>query len=160
MSTAICSQELESCLPALNRFALKLTRNEDRAVDLVQDTIERALRKSHLFDGSKLRSWLFTICRRVFLNQIRRDRIRGQSVCMDDAPQGALATSAEQEIKLHFREVAETFEALPERDRTILSQVVLEGKKYEEVAAHLEVPIGTVRSRLSRARKRLAKQVA
>jgi len=78
MTQTISPAQLNDCLPALNRFAMTLTRNEDRAGDLVQDTVERALRKVHLFDGSNLRSWLFTICRRVFLNQIRSEKTRGR----------------------------------------------------------------------------------
>ncbi len=155
MQNQISTAELNDCLPALHRFALQLTRNQDRACDLVQDSVERALRKAHLFDGSNLRSWLFTICRRVFLNQIRSEKARGVAVDMDDAPQSRLASAQTQEQTMHFNDVVDAFHELPLNDRVILSLVVIEGMKYEEAAEMLDVPVGTVRSRLSRARNRL-----
>ena len=159
MQTQISAAELNECLPAPYRFALHLTKNSDRASDLVQDSVERALRKAHLFDGSNLRSWLFTICRRVFLNQIRSEKVRGVAVELDDAPQGRLATAQTQEQTMHFNDVVEAFEHLPLNDKVILSLIVIEGMKYEEAAEMLEIPVGTVRSRLSRARSRLLSMV-
>ncbi|WP_428410316.1 RNA polymerase sigma factor [Hyphococcus sp.] len=159
MQTQISTAELNECLPALHRFALQLTRNQDRACDLVQDSVERALRKAHLFDGANLRSWLFTICRRVFLNQIRSEKTRGITVEMDDAPQSRLASAQTQEQIMHYNDVVDAFERLPLNDKVILSLVVIEGMKYEEAAAVLDVPVGTVRSRLSRARSRLMTMV-
>ena len=155
MTASICPKDLNACLPALERFAMSLTGARDRAEDLAQDTVERALKKAHLFDGSNLRAWLFTICRRIFLNQIRARKVRGDSVPDEDAPQAALSDSQGQEMAPHFNDVLDAFQRLPLNDRVILSLVVLEGHKYEEVAEILDVPIGTVRSRLSRARTRL-----
>jgi len=160
MTSTICSNELGECMPALQRFAMSLTRNEDRAHDLVQDSVERALRKQHLFDGSNLRSWLFTICRRVFLNQIRKEKSRGHAVPVEDAPQSALSISQSQEVTMHFNDVLGAFKELPLNDKVVLSLIVVEGLKYEEVAEILDIPIGTVRSRLSRARSRLDGMIA
>jgi RNA polymerase sigma-70 factor (ECF subfamily) len=154
-ANTISTSELNACMPALYRFAYTLTRNEDRASDLVQDCVERCLRKQHLFDGQNLRSWMFTVCRRVFLNQIRRDKVRGIAVDMDDAPQSKLSIGAAQEEKMHYQDVVESFRELPHNDKVVLSLVAIEGLKYEEAAELLEVPVGTVRSRLSRARSRL-----
>lgn len=154
-ASTISASELNACLPALRRFAFTLTRNDDRAADLVQDCVERCLRKQHLFDGMNLRSWMFTVCRRVFLNQIRRDKVRGIAVDMDDAPQSRLSIGAPQEEKMHYNDVVEGFAELPHNDKIVLSLVAIEGLKYEEAAELLEVPVGTVRSRLSRARSRL-----
>lgn len=151
----ISTAALSECLPALQRFAFTLTRNEDRAADLVQDSVERALRKAHLFDGANLRSWLFTVCRRVFLNQIRSEKARGIRVALDDAPQARLSVDDTQEMSMHFNDVAGAFGKLPSNDKIVLSLVVIEGLKYEEAAELLDVPVGTVRSRLSRARARL-----
>lgn len=151
----ISAASLSECLPALHRFAFTLTRNEDRAADLVQDCVERALRKAHLFDGANLRSWLFTVCRRVFLNQIRSEKARGVAVELDDAPQSRLSVNDTQELSMHFRDVVDAFDGLPMNDKVVLSLVVIEGLKYEEAAELLDVPVGTVRSRLSRARVRL-----
>ena len=140
---------------ALRRFALMLTRSYDDAEDLAQDTIERALLKAHLFDGENLRSWLFTICKRVFLNQIRKKMTRGGSVPIDDAPASALRVEGAQEAVMQHRELEESFSRLPARDRAIISMVVLDGACYEEAAKAMNVPVGTIRSRLSRARARL-----
>lgn len=160
MSSTITVEKLNQCLPALTRFARSLTRNEDRADDLVQDTVERALNKAHLFDGSNLRPWMFTICKRVFLNQIRSAKTKGISVPVEDAPQSRLSVSQEQDMKLHFKDVASAFQDLPTNDRVILSMIVIKGMKYEEAAAALDIPVGTVRSRLSRARSKLEELVA
>lgn len=160
MTTArISSAELSACLPAVHRFAMTLTRNSDRAGDLVQDCVERCLRKQHLFDGGNLRSWMFTVCRRVFLNQLRRDKARGVSIDIEDAPVSKLSIDALQEDNMHYRDVVESFYELPHNDKVVLSLVAIEGLKYEEVAELLDVPIGTVRSRLSRARSRLRERL-
>lgn len=159
MQAQISPAALSDCLPALRRFALQLTRNEDRANDLVQDSVERALRKAHLFDGRNLRSWMFTICRRVFLNQIRSAKAKGVSVELDDAMHSRLATAESQEEIMHCNEVIDAFQRLPLNDKTIISLVVMEGLRYEEAAALLDIPVGTVRSRLSRARARLLEMV-
>jgi len=146
---------LADCMPPLERFALNLTKNRDRADDLVQDSIERALRKEHLFNEGNLRAWLFTICKRVFLNQVRSEKTKGVSVDIDSAPQKQLSTRATQEISIHYNEVSNALESLPIKDKSIISLVVFEGLKYEQAAETLDVPIGTIRSRLSRARQKL-----
>lgn len=146
-------------LASLQRFALSLTRHVERAEDLVQDTIERAILKAHLFDGANLRSWLFTICRRIFLNNIRQTKTRGVSVTIEDAPDSAICVPQDQEIKVHFSHVVDQFHKLSMSDKVILSLVVVDGLKYEEVAAALDIPVGTVRSRLSRARSRLLQMI-
>jgi len=154
-TTTITSLELSQALPALNRFAMTLTRNEDRAKDLVQDSVERCLRKQHLFDGENLRSWMFTVCRRVFLNQLRQDKVRGVPVDLDDAPQERLSIDPFQEERMHYQDVVTNFRKLPHNDKVVLSLVAIEGLKYDEAATVLKVPVGTVRSRLNRARQRL-----
>ena len=156
MSATFTAAELNAVLPALRRFAISLTRNEDRADDLVQDSVERSLLKAEHFEpGTNLRSWIFTVCRRIFLNQIRKQKSQGVSVELDDAPQAKLSEAAPQTSALAFKEMAGHFDRLPLRDKVVLSLVVIEGMKYEEAAAMLNVPVGTVRSRLSRARNRL-----
>lgn len=156
MSTTFTTAELNSILPSLNRFALSLTRNEDDAHDLVQDSIERALIKSDYYEpGTNFRSWMFTLCKRLFLNNIRKQKSRGMSVELDDAPQARLSTAAHQETTMECNEMLDCFEKLPTRDKVVLSLIVVEGMKYEEAAQILDIPIGTIRSRLSRARARL-----
>ncbi|MEM8771298.1 MAG: sigma-70 family RNA polymerase sigma factor [Pseudomonadota bacterium] len=156
MNTTFTETELNNVLPALKRFALSLTKNEDRAHDLVQDSVERALKKSEYFEaGSNLRSWMFTLCKRIFLNDIRKQKSRGVAVDIDDAPQSRLSSDASQQMTVECSEMLGCFEKLPIRDKVILSLIVVEGMKYEEAAEALDVPVGTIRSRLSRARTRL-----
>lgn len=151
--------DLNACLPALRRFALTLTRDEDRAQDLVQDAVERCLRKAHLFDGRNLRAWMFTVCRRVFLSEIRREKSRGPWVDLDELAQTQLSEPPRQEEIMHFQAVAERFQQLPHNDKVVLSLIGIEGLKYEEAAELLDLPVGTVRSRLSRARSRLREMI-
>lgn len=156
MSATFTVSELNDVLPALRRFAFSLTRDEDRADDLVQDSVERALVKSEHFEpGTNLRSWMFTVCRRIFLNQIRKQKNQGISVEIDDAPQAKLSAEASQDMTVACKEMLAAMEKLPLRDKVVLSLIVVEGMKYDEAAKVLEVPVGTVRSRLSRARARL-----
>lgn len=152
---AINTQELTDLLPYLHRFACSLTRNADHAADLVQDTVERALRKSHLFDGANLRAWLTTICKRTFLNNIRRDKSRGVAISYDDAPASSLCAPAIQDAQMHFSDVTAALNRLAKSDRQVIALSAFDGLKYAEIAEHTNVPIGTVRSRLSRARSRL-----
>jgi RNA polymerase sigma-70 factor (ECF subfamily) len=154
-SQTINAQELSELLPYLHRYACSLTRNADQAADLVQDTVERALRKSHLFDGANLRGWLTTICKRVFLNNIRRDKARGVSISYDDAPVASLCERAHQDEQMHFSDVSAALNRLTASDREVISLCAVDGLKYCEIAERTNVPIGTVRSRLSRARSRL-----
>lgn len=140
----------------LHRFALSLTRNWDDAGDLVQDSVERALRKQHLFEpGTNLRAWLFTICRRQFLNQIRKRKTNGTHIALEDIAESALSTQSNQEQAMQLQYVVDGFHRLPVRDKSVLSLIVLDGLTYEEAGARLGIPVGTVRSRLSRARARL-----
>ncbi len=147
--------ELETCLPGLYRYANSLTRNNDQALDLVQDCVERALNKSHLFDGVNLRAWLTTICRRLFLNEIRKRKSRGVDVLLDDAHAGWGAVDAEQDIKLQYKSVIGALSTLSANDQKVILMIAFEGLKYREAAKKLAIPTGTVRSRLSRARSRL-----
>lgn len=151
----IDTRELTDLLPYLHRYACSLTRHADQAADLVQDTVERALRKSHLFDGANLRAWLTTICRRIFLNNVRRDKLRGVAIAYNDAPAERLCLQAHQDAQLHFSDVAAALERLTTSDRQVISLSVIGGLKYAEIAKRTNVPVGTVRSRLSRARSKL-----
>jgi RNA polymerase sigma-70 factor (ECF subfamily) len=158
-ANSINVQELTDLMPYLHRFACSLTRDAEQAADLAQDTVERALRKSHLFDGANLRAWLTTICKRIFLNNLRRDKLRRFDVCIDDAPADRLYVPAEQDDQVHFADVAAALKRLPENHRLVISLCSVRGMKYLEVAERLGIPIGTVRSRLSRARLKLGSLV-
>lgn len=155
MNQTLDPTELRNCLPGLYRYANFLTRNSDQALDLVQDSIERALSKAELFDGVNLRAWLSTICRRVFLNDIRKRKSRGAHLTLDDVHPNWGAVKADQEIKLYYKSVIAALDSLSPNDQDAISLIAFDGMKYDEAAERMDVPTGTIRSRLSRARTRL-----
>jgi RNA polymerase sigma-70 factor, ECF subfamily len=142
-------------MPHLRRYARALTLNLDAADELVQDCLERALNKMHLLkDETRLRSWLFTVMLNVFRNQLRRSKSRPLLVDMDQEQIPALAgpgLDQAEDAKL----VLFLLRKLPEDQREVLTLVALEEVSYQQAAAILEIPIGTVMSRLARARERL-----
>lgn len=142
-------------IPHLRRFALALLRDPDAADDLVQDTLERALRKQHLWRRrGSIRNWLFRVLYNVFVNgQNRRRRVRLEGP-LEDAG-AALAHPARQERQVECRDMAEALEQLPKRQKAAIVLVALEGVSYDEAADILGVPVGTVRSTLSRGRETL-----
>jgi RNA polymerase sigma-70 factor, ECF subfamily len=140
-------QDIEAAVPALRRYARALTRNGELADDLVQDTLVRALRSEHLFHGGDIRSWLYTI-----LTNLNRNRLRAlarrpalQAIEDNDAPELAGPEAG-------ARDIERALASLVEDQRSALLLVVLEGLSYREVAEVQGVPIGTVMSRLARAR--------
>jgi RNA polymerase sigma factor (sigma-70 family) len=140
-------QKVETAIPALRRYARALTRDADVADDLVQDTLVRALRSEHLFEGDEVRSWLYTI-----LTNLNRNRLRSLArrpvlspIEDNDAPDLAGPEAG-------GRDIERALATLVEEQRTALLLVVLEGLSYREVAEVQGVPIGTVMSRLARAR--------
>jgi RNA polymerase sigma-70 factor (ECF subfamily) len=145
---------IEPHIPALRRYAFAMLRDRDRADDLVQDTLERALSRWLLRrpDGN-VRAWLFTILRNLHVSRWRRDRRRGTAVDMDQVAMPGVA--ARQEIALEVREVLAALDQLPEDQKSLLLLVGVEDFSYEEAARIVGMPIGTVMSRLSRARQRL-----
>jgi len=141
-------------IPRLRRYARALTGDRGRADDLVQDTLERALVKFHLWQpGSDLRAWLFTIMHNVFVNQVRSS-LNGMTTALDDATV-LPAVRATQSDRLEVRDLQVALLRVPEEQREVLLLVGLEQMTYEEAAGALGIPIGTVMSRLSRARERL-----
>jgi RNA polymerase sigma-70 factor, ECF subfamily len=144
---------IEAEIPKLRRYARALLRDKDRADDLVQDTIVRALKKIHLFQrGTNLRAWLFTMLHNQYVNFIRRTLRQGQTFTVEKVH---LPTPAAQLAGLELRDLERAIQRLPEEQRTMLLLIGLEGMSYEEVAQLCGVPIGTVRSRISRAREAL-----
>ncbi len=147
--------EIETCVPALRRYARALTRNVDRADDLVQDCLERAIRKRGLFRPTgPLQAWLFRILVNLWRNSLRSDRRRGEHVAYD-ALVIEPSIPAPQHGRLALGEMNRALDRLPDDQRETLLLVVLEGVSYEEAASILGIPIGTVMSRLSRARAAL-----
>jgi RNA polymerase sigma-70 factor, ECF subfamily len=148
-------QKIDGEIPRLRRYARALTRNTLMADDLVQDCLVRALAKSHLWqEGSDLRAWLFTILHNQYVNQVRRAAHEGNSVPIDktDFP---LSCAADQEARLELRDLDRALAQLPDEQRTVVLLTGLEGMRYEAVAELIGVPVGTVRSRLSRGREAL-----
>ncbi len=147
--------EIEASVPALRRYARALTRNADRADDLVQDCLERAIRKRGLFRPTgPVQAWLFRILVNLWRNSLRTERRRGDHVAYD-ALLVEPSVPAPQHGRLALGEMSRALDRLPGDQRETLLLVVLEGVSYEEAATILSIPIGTVMSRLSRARAAL-----
>jgi RNA polymerase sigma-70 factor, ECF subfamily len=142
-------------IPHLRRYALALRRDPDAADDLVQDCLERALRKRHLWRRrGSMRSWLFRILYTVFLNS-RKKQWRDRQRVPLDAIALTLAASPSQEAYVECREMAQALAQLPEQQYAAIVLIALEGFSYDEAAWILGIPIGTLRSRLSRGREAL-----
>jgi len=146
---------LEAQIPRLRRYARALTRDSVRADDLVQECLCRALAKQHLWQpGTDLRAWLFTLLHNQHVNLVRRSIREGISVDVEElAP--VLTTKAGQNPRLQLRDLHRAMGSLPDEQRQVVLLVALEGMSYEQVAEVLGVPVGTVRSRLSRGREAL-----
>lgn len=142
-------------IPSLRRYARALTggRVED-ADDLVQDTLERAHAKWHLWRaGSELRPWLFSIMHNLFVNQVRSSANRQTFTSLDDAAE--IGTPARQEGRVEAQDVVACVGRLAPELREVLVLVSVEDLTYAEAAKALDIPIGTVMSRLARARAQL-----
>jgi len=143
---------LVALIPRLRRYARALVGDRAAADDLVQDTLERAWAKLHLFrQGTDLRAWLFTVMHNVHVNQVRA--ARPTDALEDDMPE--LAQRAVQGDALVVRDLERALAALPAAQRAVVLLVALEDLSYEETASVLGIPIGTVMSRLARAREKL-----
>jgi RNA polymerase sigma-70 factor (ECF subfamily) len=147
--------EMERCIPSLRRYARALMRDRERADDLVQDCLERAISRRRLWRPSgSLRAWLFTILHNLHANEMRRQSTQPGMVPVDEID-FQLSRPAEQTDGLVMRDLGAALDRLPAEQREVLLLVALEGMSYAEVAAVQDVPIGTIMSRLSRARERL-----
>jgi RNA polymerase sigma-70 factor (ECF subfamily) len=148
--------EIEAALPALHRYARSLVSHRQDADDLVQECIARALGRLPQGDGEagemSVRPWLFTILHNLGVSRLRSLRRWGQTVAVEDA---GLSVPAAQEWGVATRDLLRGFERLSADHRQVLLLVSVEGLEYHEVATILGVPVGTVMSRLSRARDAL-----
>ena len=145
---------LEAEIPRLRRYARALTRDVNRADDLVQSCLTRAVAKQHLWQyGTNLRAWLFTIMHNQRVNDVRRSVRDGNNVELTEATQLTVESNAIPTLELRDLETA--IGKLPPEQRQAILLVGLEGMAYEEAAKVLNVPVGTVRSRLSRGRDQL-----
>ncbi len=145
---------LEPQIPALRRYAFALTRDHAAADDLVQDCLERAISRWYLRGPEvQLRAWLFTILHNLFISAQRTRRRRPLHDALDERSEAAAPVAPTQEGSLAGREMLERFGALSEDHQEVLLLVGVEGLAYASVARVLDVPVGTVMSRLSRARE-------
>jgi RNA polymerase sigma-70 factor (ECF subfamily) len=146
------AERLVDLIPRLRRYARALVSDRASADDLVQDTLERAWAKLHLYRrGTDLRAWLFTVMHNVHVNKVRATR--ATDTLDDEMPE--LAQRAAQGDGLVVRDLDRSIALLPADQRSVLLLVTLEDMSYEEVARTLGIPMGTVMSRLSRAREKL-----
>jgi RNA polymerase sigma-70 factor (ECF subfamily) len=151
--------ELESCVPGLRRYARALLRDPDHADDLVQDCLERAIGRRHLWrGGASLRPWLFRIMRNLHANEIRKRRARPAPESID-AARRTPAEGEAQTARVALREMEEALARLSEEQRQVVLMVALSGMSYQDCADALGVPLGTVMSRLSRGRERLRRML-
>ncbi|MDH4442797.1 MAG: RNA polymerase sigma factor [Rhizobium sp.] len=149
---------LVSFLPNLRRFAISLCRARDVADDLVQQTCERALAAADSFDPeSRFDAWVFRILRNLWLDQLRRQKTAGPTVDIDDMHDLSVASGEGQsEARLALAKVEAALQQLPPEQREVLVLVCIEEMSYRYAADVLDIPVGTVMSRLARARKALS----
>ena len=151
-------QQILDALPHIRRFAISLSKCQADGDDLLQATVERVLNKD-VPENVDMKKWMFRICKNIWIDEIRSRQIRqkaieNQNITIHDRPE------SEKEImdKLKLAQVTAAMNKLPDEQRTVLSLIAIEGYSYKDVAEILETPIGTVMSRLARARKNLAAQ--
>ena len=156
--------DLVAALPRLRRYARVLTGDPHRADDLVQDTLARAWEKRRLWQaGTDLRAWLFTVMHNVHINQLALARRDAANISLDaDSEMSAWHTPvrSNQYERVELMELVAQMERLPADQREVLMLAAVEELRYEEIAAVLSIPVGTVMSRLSRAREKLKRMVA
>jgi RNA polymerase sigma-70 factor (ECF subfamily) len=157
--------ELAAAIPRLRRYARVLTGDPTRADDLVQDTLARSWEKRRLWTaGSDLRAWMFTIMHNVFVNQRALAARDARNLSIDDDGDGAgamqLPVAASQHAHVELKEVLQALGRLPTDQREVLVLAAVEEMRYEEIAHVLAIPVGTVMSRLSRAREKLRRSLS
>jgi RNA polymerase sigma-70 factor (ECF subfamily) len=148
-------QQIVEQIPHLRRYARALVGDRIRADDLVQDCLERAWSRIHLWKaGTNIRAWLFTILHNVYLNTARRHRNMPALTPIDGGSADPPAR-ATQEDGLEVRSVWQAFSRLPDTQRAAILLIALEEMSYEEAAVVLDIPVGTLMSRIHRGRERL-----
>ena len=158
---ATLQSQIVELLPKLRRFACSLTGNLSDGDDLLQSSVERALKRQETFDtDKKLESWMYAITKNIWIDELRARARRGISVDIDEqyslmSEDGRVVT----EQKLMTDKVLKAMAMLPEQQHQVAYRVLVEGNTYKETAAILDLPIGTVMSSLSRARKSLNENV-
>ena len=149
-------------LPRLRRFSYALTGNMDKADDLVQETCVRALASADQWQtGSRLDSWMYRIAQNLWYDRMRAQKVRGETIDVDTAVELVGSDGRDvTESRLTLKAVAKSISKLPEDQQLVLAFVCIDGLSYKDAAEALNIPIGTVMSRLARARRALHEAVA
>ncbi|MBV9827042.1 MAG: RNA polymerase sigma factor [Alphaproteobacteria bacterium] len=159
-ASARFSDQLIATLPRLRRFARGLTGSASEADDLVQAACERALTREHQFqEGTRFDSWMFRIVQTIWIDQLRARDVRKEDGEIIEERLGTDAPVRWTEARLALGEVRQAVERLPEDHRAVLMLVTVEGLSYKEAAEVVGVPVGTIMSRLARARIALQQQL-
>jgi RNA polymerase sigma factor (sigma-70 family) len=151
--------QVEPLIPALRRYARALVRNRATADDLVQDCLERAVSRWQQRRDGDVRAWLFAILHNLAVDQFRKTTARGRHVPIDETNEDNFGEAAAQEHRLMCQDALNKLARLPEEQRAVLLLVAVEDLSYADAAKVLNVPVGTVMSRLSRARERLQQEI-
>lgn len=154
--------QIVQLLPRLRRFAIALAGSRADGDDLVQDTVERALRNLHTWEpGTRLDNWMFRIAKNRFIDT-RRTAKRSSAVAIN-APQEAAEVAEDgvraQEARMELRDVATALASLPDEQRETVALVLVDGMAYRDAAELLSIPVGTLTSRIARARTALMEAV-
>lgn len=152
---------LVDLLPDVYRYSVYVAKDRDRALEHAQDCMCRALRFRDKWDTDRdLKPWLFRIIRNLEIDHWRRARVRGSEMPLDgstaDGGVTEVSSAANQEAAIRLREVREDIGELHPRDREVLLRSVFEGRNHQEISEVMSIPVGTVKSRLSRARQQLS----
>ncbi|CAM3628105.1 RNA polymerase sigma factor [Bordetella sputigena] len=147
---------VEPLIPSLRRYARALLHDRSVADDVVQDCLERVIARWHQRrEDGDTRRWVFAILHNMAMDHLRRARPRAGDVPLDGVDDAALAVRPAQEDALHYNDVLRALDQLPDEQRSVLLLVSVEDMSYEEAAKVLDIPTGTVTSRLARAREKL-----
>ncbi|MGH7046223.1 MAG: RNA polymerase sigma factor [Stellaceae bacterium] len=148
--------QLIAILPRLRRFARGLTGSASEADDLVQAACERALARRHQFqEGTRFDSWMFRIVQTIWIDQLRSRQVRKEDAALSEERLGSDEPVRRAEARLALSEVRSALDHLPPEQRAVLLLVTVDGLSYKEAAEIVQVPIGTIMSRLARARMAL-----
>jgi RNA polymerase sigma-70 factor (ECF subfamily) len=150
---------IEPQIAALRRYARALVGNAAAADDLVQDCLEKAVSHWHQRRDGDPRPWLFAILHNLAVDQFRKVAARGRHVTIDEISENDFSDAAAQEHRLIYQDVLNKLARLPEEQRAVLLLVAVEDLSYADAARVLKIPVGTVMSRLSRARERLQQEI-
>ena len=154
---SVIDRDILTCLPNLRAYARSLARSADQADDLVQDTIVRALAAAGQYQpGTNFKAWMFTILRNGYFNELRRNRGFRP---IEAADLEAYSTPPDQQAGLEFADFRRVFSLLPAEQREALVLVGAEGYAYGEAATICNCPIGTIKSRVGRARSELKRMI-